>query len=184
MSRATNQLANKVEEEKSKHPTKYSTPTDENGRRIITKMTDKAWDILMLVVANGNMTQAEIAEAVESHQVYVSRVINSPCFQEELKTIKRQRIHDKLNDVMMDGADRMQSILNDEESADANAIAAFKAVAGAAGIGGGNGGGNGTNVNVSVGAESLGVTPEMIAEANERKRKKVFEGEFTEVKDE
>ena len=181
MSRASNQLPEVVQKEKEK----YQYPTDEEGRRIITKMTPKAWDILLLHLSDPQLTQTQIAEKLDSNQVYISRVMNSPCFLKEMTGIRRQRIHDRLNRAVESGVDRMERILDDEESADAVAVAAFKAVTSAAGFCSMGGGGNsGNQVNVNVNAESLGVTPEMIAEANARRKAKIFDGEYREVKDE
>lgn len=176
MSRASNKLP-------EVRKTEVAEVEDEvKSRRVIQKMTPKAWDILFLHVTDNKLTQTEIAERVDSQQPYVNRVMNSPCFLKELNNIRRERIHDRLNGAMFDGIDRMERIFNDDESSDANAIAAFKAVSDASGMsgkgapGGGDGGGGSQTVN-------LGVTVEMIQEANKRRHAKLFDGNTGEVVD-
>lgn len=176
MSRATNEAGEVIQTEKKKK----ELPVDENGKRIVTKMTALAWDILLEHMADMKLTQAQIAEKVGSHPVYVSRVMSSPCFKQEKTQILRQRIHDRMNTTLEKGADRMDRIFDSEDSSDAVAVEAFKAVAKVAGLDGGGqqqapAAGNGVTVN-------LGVTPEMIAEANARRRERIFEGQATEVK--
>lgn len=177
MSRATNQAPATIGNEEPKD----NLPRDENGRRIVSQMTDKCWEILLLNMSEPKLTQAQIAERIGTHQVYVCRVMNSPCYIKEKRGMYQQRIHDRLNSVMMDGADRMERIFTNEESSDAIAVDAFKAVAKAAGVGetGGNGGkGQSGDTNLTI---SLGVTAEMIAEANARRKKRLFDGEIEDV---
>lgn len=163
----------------------YSYPMH-NGRRIITKMTELAWKLLEAKLLNPDFNYIQLAAEVGSSEQYVARVVNSPCFDEEFKAIKRMRIHDKLNNVLMTGIDRMDKILGSEQSSDVVAVQAFKAVASASGLSEGKGAGitiNNNNSSISP-QKDLGVTPEMLAEANARRKGRLFEGKVEDVTDE
>lgn len=156
-----------------------------NGRRVITKMTELAWRLLEAKLLNPDFNYLQLAAEVGSSEQYVARVVNSPCFDEEFKAIKRMRIHDKLNNVLMTGIDRMDKILGSEQSSDVVAVQAFKAVASASGLTEGKGTGiTINNNNAQTAPKDLGVTPEMLAEANARRKGRLFEGKVEDVTDE
>lgn len=175
MSRATNQISDKLAEEATEN---------EDYKYKIKQMTNTAWDILELEMCNPGIRQIEIAEKLGISRPYISRVVNSPCYQLEMRRMRNQRIFAKLHDAGEAGVDRLKRIVEDEDSADSDAIEASKVTLEALGFRGSQKGG----VNVFLpgsgeGGEGLGVTADMVNEARQRREEKVINGKAVEVKD-
>lgn len=162
MSRASNQAGE-------------ATAVEEKKDLSIKKMSDLAWMVLEIKCTNPKLTQVEIAEAAGCTTPYVCRIVNSKCFQDEMSKIRQARIMKKLEEAGEAGVDRLQRIVESDDSANRDAIDATELMM--KGIGIISQGGNGSGVNVQIGAvtpEGLGVTSDMVREAAARRREKVI----------
>lgn len=183
MSRATALLADELAEEAMAEQEKEG----QENPYAIKKMTNKAWLIFEVQMSNPGITGQDIAKHTGCTAAFVSRVINSPCYEKEVRRMRNKRILDKLEDVVMSSLKRMDDIVQDEGSDDSDAIEVAKVALTAMGMYGNNAGKNpAIQVNVGAGTpegHGLGVTAEMVTEARERRKEKIIEGDFVDVED-
>lgn len=144
----------------------------------IKKMTTVAWDILEYMMSNPGGSQKDCSVYLKVTQAYISRVVNSPCYQVEVKRIRKQRMDEKLAAAGESSVDRLMRITDSDESADGDAIEASKVVLGALGYRNQSGGQGSVSVNVGIdgNAASFGVNADMIAEARARREEKLVGG--------
>ena len=155
------------------------------GKKVIKKMTELAWCFLELKLQNNRRPLKNIAEELDCSVQHLVTITNSPCYQEELSKYRTLRIQNAIERTTMNGLDRVDDMFQNSETEDKNVLRAVELLLEASGFtgGGSSGGGGSVNVNVNTPISQLGVTQDMIKEAQER-RMRTFDGNCEEVKDE
>lgn len=177
MSRMTTELHKIFDEKDDK-----AQPT----RRQIKSMTKGAWAVFEILANKPRATQIEIAEKTGMSRPYISRIVNSQVFNDQIKQLRVATIEARIHDLAEKGIDRAIRIVENDESSDKVAVEATRMALGAMGFSEKNGGG-GVNVqinNTPVEVNPFGVTADMVNEARQRRQRKILEGECTEVSDE
>lgn len=143
----------------------------EDDEKDYKPLSDTGWAILEIKMQNPQMKQKAIAEKVGITVKSVSRIIRSDEFQYQLKAYRKEVMGDSYAYAMQEGFKSIVKIFQDEEEAGSVKVDAFKAVSGLGGYGQQKkgGGDGGVTVNVS----SMGITKDMIEEANARRQKRI-----------
>lgn len=147
----------------------------------LSHMTKAAWAVFEIQCVNPRATQVEIASKCNLTRPYVSRIVNSEVYKAEIRKMRRAMLESRLETLGDSGVKRLTDIVESASSDDGDAIKAAQIGLEAMGYIGKN-----AAVQVNVGQQpttekDLGVTAEMVAEAAQRRKNKVLEGDFTEV---
>lgn len=146
-------------------------------KRELKSLNHRHHKIMDLLLYYPDMQYQEIAKEVGVSSTWVSLVIYTDLFQEELRKrraqveeFNRETLKARLYKSASKGLDRMDAIMDDEDASDSVAVAANKNILTALGFMNTNGGGVNISVNETNNVQNnLGVTPEMLAKAKDRR---------------
>lgn len=148
----------------------------------ISHMTKAAWAVFEIQCVNPRATQVEIAGKCNLTRPYVSRIVNSEVYKAEIRKMRRQMLESRLETLGNSGVQRLTDIVEDKSSDDSDAIKAAQIGLESLGFIGKNAAVQ-VHVQQPTTEKDLGVTADMVQEAAMRRKRKVLEGDFTEVQD-
>lgn len=146
----------------------------------LKKLNHKHMYIMDCLLYSPDMNMTQIAKKLNTRVSWVSLVVGCDLFQEELRkrrteldSFKRDKLASRMLDVGDKALDRLETILDDEESSDSVATTAAKNVLTGLGFMNTNGN-NSPGVNIQVNADNaqvsaLGVTREMLDKVKNRR---------------
>lgn len=148
----------------------------------LSHMTKAAWAVFEVQCVNPRATQVEIASKCDLTRPYVSRIVNSEVYKAEIRKMRRAMLESRLETLGNSGVQRLTDIVENSNSDDSDAIKAAQIGLESLGFIGKNAAVQ-VQVNAPTTEKDLGVTADMVQEAAMRRKRKVLEGDFTEVSD-
>ena len=145
----------------------------------LKKLNYKHLAIMDMILYSPNMTMTEIAKRLNGTVSWVSLVVGSDLFQEELRNkrvtldeFKREQLSSRLLDSGTKALDRLDKILDNEDASDSVASTAAKNVLTGLGFMSTNTPAPGVNIQVNgdnANVSALGVTSEMLKKVKDRR---------------